>query len=275
MEQRTYKLLDDLVLARLHRTPLGSRLAARLLERVVSGKTTHGLPIGFARRLLGDALNIRIDPTQITHHANSRLLPGKKTRIHKLCFVSDGPWDSDPLPIAQVTNISEIFDLIDNGLRYEETESYARRVQAVADGTATKMRGQRVDTPERVHAYFQRQVDLIRSIESNGYRSRDEARHLEANITTVGGAKQERKEAEVGCAVGREGRLLFNRIGKHRFAAAVKLGIRNIPAQINLVHSVWIARIKERLGCSALDALKSGLAHIETPDGDDSTPLSG
>ncbi|RLM71345.1 hypothetical protein DVK05_01590 [Halorubrum sp. Atlit-8R] len=172
---------------------------------------------------------IRVDPTEVRHH-NQRL------RLDRgIGRVEGGDWDIDGRePVRETPVYRSVRQRYEEGDAWEETPLYRRaRERFEAD---ERVRGyESVDEYRRVRlAYLD---DLIRSIETEGYRPNAEAKHEPASTENdFESAYIHRLEPVV--AIGRDGEIQLCE-GFHRTAIASVAGLEGIPVNVLCRHEEW------------------------------------
>ncbi len=231
-----------------------------LLNALVAKNRAYGGSIKTMRQFLGDTLVLRIDPKKITSVALQRNTAPSQAGLGPRYLISAGDWDLTCRPLRKSAHIDEILDLFENDLDYERTASFHYRMTRCSSDDPTRHRTQPIDTEEKVHDYFKRQLALISSIQRNGYLSRRSV--FDRGLYDQTRVRREKRENEIGCAVGRKGDLFMYRTGHHRLAIAVGLGLDEILVDIHHIHKNWLTNMMTQYETGPAEAIIAGLEKI-------------
>lgn len=224
--------------------PAGFRRALRsaaLSREVEAGG--FAVPALWARAVFGERLNSMVDPARLENYAPGYMLYRGQVQPLKWFFVGGGDWDRTGTAVKAARAGAEIEVVFTYRERFRDAplfEAYVKRAEA---GQAYKHRRTYLDSREKVEAFFQCFLDLLMSIERDGYRG------------------EEAGDRPVGVAIGRSGELLHHRFGHHRIAIARALKIQRVPAGVTFVHQEWLRRVMagsdKPLEIAVADAIQS------------------
>lgn len=226
---------------------------------------------GFAaRRALGRQLWIDVDPAVLERRLEHRFRQEGRVHVIRDRFLGAGDWTPLLRRLDRSTTHREVAEVVQAGLRYRETSSYAKAIARARGPKPMQRNFVRLSSPDKVEAYFRQTADMCRSIEEFGVMRRSDYGRRFSSFArpSVRLPWVEFGELDIGVAVGARGELYRFASGKHRTAAAQALKLASIPVEIRLVHAEWLARHMET-GGSTLAALRKGIAALEQaePDG--------
>ncbi len=179
-------------------------------------------------------------------------------------FLDGKDWDQFRYPMANFPQYKLAHDLA-NGVRYQDTEVYRSLKAQMASGVLLKVNGVYLGTDEKIDRYCEYVQWLIDSVRKNGLCSRHEAAHLfEQSFEGVRRPEKEKVEKEIQVAVDARGEFLRLHSGRHRLAVAYALGIKEVPAKIQLVHVGWIMSLVRETGARPDGALRQWLGRFRS-----------
>ena len=186
---------------------------------------------------LDDLSFIMIDPRKITHDFRSMPLPLRGPQA--IVGVGSGYWDKSTIRFDDKPIVKAIRSRFEEGVEWEDTSFYQQAVWRVERGLpAWNDCSNKEDIDRRCHS-----VDVVyESIQSNGFRSQSEL-FLESQESQA--SKFTRRVSdfivpdEIRLAIGRDGEVIRIAHGRHRLAIATILGVKEIPAIVQLTHADW------------------------------------
>lgn len=200
------------------------------------------------QHVFGNRLVVEIDPRPVTHQLPPHRQIGGQTVRAADFVLGRGRWLPLLEPLDRSVIHREVADLLACGGNYRETPAHAALMARLKAGDPGVRNLQRLDTSERIDAYFEDLQRLIASIRDTGYRRRpaydgiDSAEQAMAATSPVRPVLVELTESEIGMAVDADGRLVRVGPGNHRMAIARQLGLLRIPVEFRLFHVAWIRR---------------------------------
>jgi hypothetical protein len=194
---------------------------------------------------------IEVRTDQVTHF-------NKAIRAHwGLGMIKGGDWDrpENCEPIRKTNHYRGLEQRFEEGLNWEHTNYYQRKIQNDLSQEVTDKRSKRVE-------YFEQ---LFNDIKRNGYRPNYESGHNAPG----GGTRQGRLRCvhalEPIVTIGRKGDIYLNE-GFHRIAIAKYLGIEKIPVHVLARHEKW-QEIRERIhNTSDVDSDPEIQQYLSHPD---------
>lgn len=233
----------------------------------LAGRGGQAVPAARAHFHFADALLLQIDPKAVEMRLRDNFLSDGSPRWIGTHFLDGGDWAALLSPVTESSSHAEIIELcrtrkdFRTGKRYRQ---YARRISA---GKTVWRNRIGINTHDKLDGYFEYYLALIESIEKKGILP-----HSDLGLRGQTGYRhrwtrtfwQDLAERDIGIAIDAEGRLVRHTNGKHRMAAALALGIPQIPVEIRLVHARWLARQAEKLGLAPTEALLATLEEART-----------
>lgn len=248
--------------------PLGmasfeARLGRAMEKAIASGGFHLG---GFAaRRALGRALMVDVDPGVLERRLEYRLKQGDRVHSIRDKFVGGGDWTPLLRPLGRCSTHREVVEIVEAGLDYRKTRSYAKARDRLERGNPVRRNFVALSTPAKLETYFRQTADMCRSVQEFGIVPRREYGWRLASFArpSVRLPWIEFGEAEIGLAIGADGDLYSFASGKHRTAAAMALGLSVMPAEIRLVNAHWLARQMAESGLSPVQGLRYGVERLK------------
>ena len=225
---------------------------------------------GFAaRRALGPALVINIDPQQVQRRLKPRAGRVAKVVCFEDKFVGAGDWEPMLEPVSASATHRDVQEIIEAGLDHRATRAYSKALRRASGRRPVRRNFIALKTPHLVDGYFLHVTDLCRSIQGKGILPRTRFRHFghafknpRMRLPVV-----ELAESDIGISIGPDGELCHFGPGKHRIAAAQAFGLKSIPVEVRLVHLTWLQSQISIYGCNPVDALLAGIQRLHSPDG--------
>lgn len=245
--------------------PIAKFAGPALLASFVAKDRPYGGLIATMRQFFGSALMLTVAPSKIAHLALQRDTLPVQAGLGPRYLISGGDWDLARRPLRKSAHIDEMLALFETGLDYERTAAFRHRIERCHTGEPTRHRTRPIDTEEKVHDYFNQQLALIKSIRSNGYLSRQDI--MDRGLYDRNHSRREKRENEIGCAVGRDGDLFMFRTGHHRLAIAIGLELNEIFVDIHHIHKNWLQNMMTRYETGPADAIVAGLASLNKKSG--------
>ncbi|TYT62008.1 ParB N-terminal domain-containing protein [Natrialba swarupiae] len=173
---------------------------------------------------------VRVDPDEIKFVAGT-ITPGGPDSYHleylerpapfgreSIGAVRGGDWDRTGVRFDSLSEFTAIESHFEAGVPWSDTELYKRHEESIDDGYSSYG----VRSIEGLDHKFEQLDELFHSVSKHGLRSQQE---LGKSCL-----------AEVGIALGRDGRPLFFGEGRHRLSIAKVLGLESVPVLIHLRH---------------------------------------
>ena len=253
----------------LSREAFERRLAAALAE--ARAKRTGFYLGGFpARRALGAALVIEVDPRAIELRLEHRVAEGDRVYLIRDRFLGAGDWTPLLSEVRKSSTYREVEEIVQAGLEYRKTDAY-RRALAQARGPKPVSRNfVRLRSADLVENYFRTTAELCRSIQERGLQRREEyGRRLGESLRNprIRLPWVELGESEVGVAIGADGEVYRFASGKHRTAVAQALGLPSMPVEVRMVHAAWLERQIAESGRGPVAGLLTGVRALNAKGG--------
>jgi hypothetical protein len=181
-----------------------------------------------------------------------RITPRKEYEI-----IKGGDWDKKVLKFNETSKYCGIKLHFEKNIPWEETGIYSRSLKRIGQGEVV----QNCNNREELIEYYNKDIeDLYRSIEAEGYKSKQELR-LD---------RTKRADNEISVAIGRDGTFFFGPSGHHRLSIAKIQNIDEIPVKVVMRHSQWQKIRNEIHNASSIDELsadtKDKLGHPDLAD---------
>lgn len=158
------------------------------------------------------------------------------SREKKIGTVKGGDWDKNKTKFDNSVTYIGLYERFVEGCDWEQTQYYDRAKKLIEQGE-TPCGYSSIDLFREHRCSYIDQ--LYQNIKENGYKTqnelngkkRDTIRHDTAPNSHI-------KTHEIGCNIGRDGKLLIN-TGYHRLSIAKILDLDQIPVQIIVRHDEW------------------------------------
>ena len=169
----------------------------------------YGAP-RFAERIFINPLDVKLDTLEgFDRKSSAQIIPGD--------------WDLNCRRIELNKKISIVYSYFDTGLGWERCGAYENMLQIIKTSPGSDGCYNKNDIINR----YNKLDDLVRYLKNGGeYKVGSEFR----------------EKGSVYIHIGRNGDLIFGGGGCHRLAIAKKLKIKEIPAQIGVVHSDFLIK---------------------------------
>jgi hypothetical protein len=192
-----------------------------------------------------------VDPNTIIGHVPDIISIDNRKVKPKYFFVVNGDWDLDSNVLNQHPTDIEMEDLIHSGYEYEKSNTHRELIERLENEDPKQHRGGFIDSRRKIDEYCNRYLSIYMDMLENGYvRER-----LSGEM-----------DAEIGVAVGRDGRILHFRKGHHRLALAKLAALPSVVVSVRFVHPLWLRRCVERHGMSLVTAIRKGIDDLhQTP----------
>jgi hypothetical protein len=176
-------------------------------------------------------------------------------------FLGAGDWSGISSSVLDSPVVREAYAIFQHGLNYQATPAYARYRERAQEGNPVRRNNIALSCPKLIDAYFQRFVDLFRSVQLCGVQSRKEYVGYAglSRPSAIRRLQTEWGEKEIGIAIGAEGQVYRLPGGQHRAAIAIVLGLDTLPVQVRLVHSKWVLQRLAEHGGGIGDAIARGI----------------
>lgn len=245
----------------LSRRRFETRLAAGLAEmdRRGIGFTLGGFA---ARRALGEALVIDVDPRLIDFRLEHRVAEVDRVYLTRDRFLGAGDWAPLLSRVRSSSTYREVEEVIRAGLDYRATAAFRTAMQRANGPKPVSRNFVALKSPDLVESYFRQTAELCRSVETHGLMRRaDFGRRMGESLRNprVRLPWVELGESEVGVAIGEAGQIYRFASGKHRTAVAQALGLASMPVEVRLVHAEWLERQVADSGLGPTNALLQGV----------------
>jgi hypothetical protein len=184
------------------------------------------------------------------------------SRLHiSTRFLGAGDWSGISSSVLDSPVVREARAIFQHGLNYRATPAYARYRERAQAGNPVRRNNIALSCPELIDAYFQRFVDLFRSVQLYGVQSRKEYGGYAglSRPSAIRRLQTEWGEKEIGIAIGAKGHVYRLPGGQHRAAIAIVLGLDTLPVQVRLVHSQWVLQRLAEHGGNISDAIARGI----------------
>jgi hypothetical protein len=240
------------------------RRLVRAMKEAARGEGGFFLPAFSARRALGADLIVEVKPLSIRKRLYHRLPDAKRVYLQDR-FLGCGSWRPLLQPLAASSTHRDVQEIIAAGFDYRRTDAYQHAMTRLRGPHPIRRNFVALKSPELVEGYFRQLADLCLSIRDNGVRRREQIRSTAGLFKnpTVRLPWVEFMESDIGLAVGPEGEIFHFASGKHRTAASQALRLATVPAEVRVVHLVWLQRQIKDTGLPPVDALLAGIRSLD------------
>ncbi|HWT31817.1 MAG TPA: hypothetical protein VN240_12435, partial [Propylenella sp.] len=180
-------------------------------------------------------------------------------------FVDDGDWTNVITGVADTAEHRETLELVAYGRRYPRSRTFRRMVLRARKKKPIRRYGIRLDTEDKIHAYFRYFLALIDSVRQHGLQDSGALEDLNVPIGVGVRGRHVRHNRNIGVAIAADGRLLRFLGGRHRTAIAQALKLPAVPVEIRFVHAEWLAQETARTGLTAVKALQDWVRRAPDP----------
>ncbi|WP_284337929.1 hypothetical protein [Comamonas sp. NoAH] len=219
----------------------------------------------------GDAVDFALHPAWVQECLGQRLvlqIPLEKIRFHMAdwlelgdrrlhtsdYFLAYGDLVPARYEMSRLPVLREVQELMAAGWQCEHTPTYAQLVKAMEQQRPVVRQQIRLDSLEKIQAYFQRFHALHASVAQHGVLSNKE-------VAQKLGLESDR---EIGIALDRDGAVVKLHGGKHRFALAVAHQLKTIPVELRMVHAQALSEVCLTRGCSPVQAIVWLVKNLES-----------
>jgi hypothetical protein len=259
-----------MVVAQLARlVPLSNRSFTRRLAGAMEEASRRGsgffLPRFAARRALGAALIIAVEPRQLIDKLPERVEAGREALWIGDRFLGAGPWQDLLTPVRDSPVFDEVRQIVEANFDHRATGHFKAAQRRIAAGKRMRRNFITLRSVAAVESYFASVADTARSIAERGVIER---RYMRVSPTHLLRHRLGRPwwlelfEADIGVAIAADGRLVRFGSGAHRMAAAILLNLTNVPVEVRLVHADWLTRQMETFRAGPYHALLEGIAAV-------------
>lgn len=211
----------------------------------------HGDAVDFAlhpawvQACLGQRLVLQIPLEKIRFHMADWLELGDR-RLHTSdYFLAYGDLVPARYEMSRLPVLREVQELMAADWQCERTPTYAQLVKAMEQQRPVVRQQIRLDSLEKIQAYFQRFQALHASVVQHGVLSNKE-------VAQKLGLESDR---EIGIALDRDGAVVKLHGGKHRFALAVAHQLKTVPVELRMVHAQALSEVCKTQDCSPVQAI--------------------
>jgi hypothetical protein len=172
-------------------------------------------------------------------------------------FIDAQDWSDVVTPVSRLAEHRETLQLVKFGSRYPEMPEFQKLLRRAKEGRPAPRYGSRLDSEEKIHAYFRYFLRLIDSIRESGFHAQQAMpwARLPSGFGVRG--RHALHQRDIGAAIDANGRLLRFLGGRHRTAIAQALAIPAVPVEIRFVHADWLAAEADRAGLDPARALQA------------------
>lgn len=229
-------------------------------EWVLNALLRHRLAV--ANKAHTDAVDFALHPVLVQQCLSQQLLlhiPVEKMRFHMAdwleineqrlhtsdYFLAAGDLAAARYDVSRLTVLREVQELMEADWQFECTPTYRQLVKAMEQQRPVVRQQIRLDSLERIQAYFQRFLALHLSVAQHGLLSNKEVAH---KLGLEG-------DREIGIALDRDGAVVKLHGGKHRFALAVAHQLKTVPVELRMVHVQLLTQVCQTRGCTPAQAI--------------------
>jgi hypothetical protein len=214
-----------------------------------------------ARRALGAALIVDVDPRLIGERLKHRVVENGRSQSIRDKFLGAGDWSSMLEPVSNAPTYHDAFEVAAADMDYRRTEAFNQAMERASSSRPVIRNFVTLNTPELVESYFRNVADLCRSVSDTGVVPRSEYRRFSHLFRSprVRPPWIEAAESDIGVAIGPQGEIYRFASGKHRTAIAQALGLTSIPVEVRVTHLDWLTRLTTTTGLGPVGALLYGI----------------
>ncbi|WP_419897473.1 hypothetical protein [Roseomonas sp. USHLN139] len=244
----------------LGRAPLFPWQLDRSARQLAAGRPAM-LPLAHAERFFGAALRLELDPARLRWQLMDTVTDGRRRLRLAQRFLDGGDWAAAREPLEGSVVQQEMAALLDTARPLQDSPIYRYMLSRMAEGRPEQRNAVRLATPALIDAYFAHYRLLAERIRDEGFLAR-EALDRRVAASPLRSAAIERREGEVGIAIGPDGEILRLLGGRHRTALAQLLRLPRMPVRVRLVHARWLLAEMARRNLPAARALPAGLRRL-------------
>ncbi len=220
-----------------------------------------------AAAYFGDSLFLEIDPRSLTHRLDEKYHDAEWWHWIGESFVDTGDWQGRLSPLQRSPAHREIIEICRTRDNFRDGQYYQTYLRQIGDGQPPRRNGRRIDTVEKLDAYFSYYAGLIDNIERTGILPRHRVgRALKSRLwpRRTRSFWQDFVERDIGVAIDRDGRFVRHTSGKHRLAAAIGLGLKTVPVEVRMVHRAWLQAEMQKRDLPPTQALAAALREMSS-----------
>lgn len=240
--------------------PFNRRLDDACAEAMRNGR---GFYLGgfSARRALGAALIVDVDPRRVRERLKHRVVENGRSQSIRDKFLGAGDWSAMLEPVSSAPTYHDAFEVAAAGLDYCRTEAFKQAMERAGGPRPVIRNFVTLNKPELVESYFRNVADLCRSVSESGVMPRSEYRRFSHLFRSprVRPPWIEAAESDVGVAIGPQGEIYRFASGKHRTAIAQALELTSIPVEVRVAHLDWLTGLMAATGLGPVGALLYGI----------------
>ena len=219
-----------------------------------------------ARWFFGASLVVWTDPRKLTLRLHDRVRAGEDEIRLSERFLDAADWTDVIGPVVDIAEHGETAELVQYRADYAEMPAFRTMLDRIGKNKPIARYGMRLDSEEKLHAYFRYFLELIDSIKAHGFRDQRSLQGVPVPQGLMVRGRYSRRQRDIGAALGEDGRLLRFLGGRHRTAIAQALRLPAIPVEIRLVHADWLAAEARRAERPADQALRNWAARNSLPE---------
>jgi hypothetical protein len=171
---------------------------------------------------------IHVDPNNITYETEGP--------CRHRGWIVDGGWDTECRRIAE----SELYTCFERRFVDGETWEESGYIDFARDELKSGGNAWGLTSEEQIRDRCERLDSVWRSIKSEGYKSQTELLEENPEATYDQNVDSVHPELnEIGVDIGRDGDVLWNRVGHHRLIMATLLDIESVPVFVHRRHKQW------------------------------------
>jgi hypothetical protein len=208
-----------------------------------------------ARWFFGPRLTFWTDPGDLLLRLENRVEDGKQAFWLSDRFVEGSDWTEITMPEARLAEHREMIELVQHRTAYSSMPSFRQLMRRSTGRRPSRRYGDLMNSEDKIHTYFRHYLQLIETIERDGYRDRYSLGAWKVPGTAKLQERTGHHKRNIGVAIGPDGTLLRFLGGRHRTAIAQALKLPSVPVEIRLVHAAWLIGEVERSGLPPAQAL--------------------
>lgn len=210
----------------------------------------------------GGSLFLQIDPRILTHRLDEKYVDADGWHWIGESFLDAGDWQERLSPLRRSPAHREIVEICRTRDNFRDGKRYRTYLRQIAEGQPPRRNGRPIDTVDKLDAYFRYYADLIDNIDRTGILPRNRFQRAASSGQQPRRARSfwlDFVERDIGVAIDKDGRLVRHTSGKHRLAAAIGLGLNEVPVEIRMVHLGWLQAEMQTRQLPAAKALAAAL----------------
>ncbi len=217
---------------------------------------------GCAKKLLGKYAILTIHPSAIVEYADTPFYEEREQFKQKVgkslgtlllhsfyirhsLFSPEGDWDLKTSCIKELHTYQMLENLWQHRDDFHQSIWYQQALQRFEAKCSYKHKREKVHSKEQLDLLFEQYLlALLKSMKTDGYNS------------TL-------SKENPRIVIGRDGKLLKSRKGRHRFSAAHIVGAQSIVVEIDNIHPKWLQKIDGGFFGEKLKNTQNALAQLE------------